>query len=198
MTAPRMFTRAAGGLLALGLAFHKAEAIDWSAYSADNVEESAGSAVHLQAGIDPAAYGFGYTYGVRLIHAPYIGSDFGGFLAYDTDAEVFFGAPALTLWLIPQKYRLVPILGFGGSYQFCLGNDDAETPVVAQPDGTVKTYDPRATSHWAIHAIGGLRLRLNNGQYFDLGAFWQRPMLDLAPDEPENEIGIRFSLGFEL
>jgi hypothetical protein len=182
--------------LVFGLATANLSAIDWNAYSADNVEESAGAAVHLQVGIDPATYGFGYTYGVRLINAPYISSDFGGWFTYNADYEAFFAAPTMTFWLIPRQLRLAPIIGFGGSYQYGIGGADDNTADTG--DGTLNGYDSRAASHWAVHAAGGLRLRLGEGQHIDLNVVWQRAVQDLPPDEDENEIGIRLSLGYEL
>ncbi len=182
--------------LVFSLATANLSAIDWNAYSADNVEESAGAAVHLQVGIDPATYGFGYTYGVRLINAPYISSDFGGWLTYNADCEAFFAAPTMTFWFIPRQLRLAPVIGFGGSYQFGIGGSDDHTADTA--DGALKRYDSCADSHWAIHAAGGLRLRLKDGQHIDLNVVWQRAILDLPPDEEENAISIRLSLGYEL
>jgi hypothetical protein len=194
-------TSASRNLLAVGFALALTaptlSAVDWRAFSAERTEENAGGGVHVQVGVDPVTCGFGTTYGVRLIQAPWVGCDCGGWLTYDADNDALFGAPLLTLWLIPQRFRLVPIFGFGGSYRFLIGNDDAETLVVNSPDGTVSTYDSRASSHWAVHAVGGFRLRFQNGQHLDLGAFWQRAILDLAPDEPANEIGIRLTLGYE-
>jgi len=139
------------------------------------------------AGVDPAIYGIGYEYGVRLKNFPALGSAFGPFLMYDDDLEHTFIAPLFSLRLVSQ-WRLAPYVGLGGSYWLSVSGTDSPDLI----DG-----DTRADSHWAAHAEAGLRWRTGAGGYVDLGGMLLYPFVDTPDDVTAESFIVRLAFGFE-